>query len=215
MNLKHIKHTRRIGVAVLVGFALLVGGSVAIAQAQTSNAVYYACVDKNIGTLYALGTTQPTCKRGDSVIDWNQQGPQGSAGPMGPAGPEGPQGPQGPAGVSNYQVVRFTIPSGFYLYNYCQASVANCGGWEINSGALFTLHVDCPTGTTALGGGYANPGSNINDFPEPTYESYPAGSNGQLGSGWTVTWPNPPGSLGGNIGIANPITVYAICAHAN
>lgn len=88
----------------------------ATAYAQTG--VIYACVLSD-GTMRIVpaGTT---CKKNETGLNWNQQGPvgpqglagpQGTVGPQGSAGPQGPAGPQGSAGVSGYalHIQSFTI----------------------------------------------------------------------------------------------------------
>ena len=87
------------------------------AQAQTTEegVVYTGCYQKSSGMLRIIGDPIVGCKPNETMIQWNQVGPQGEPGPAGPTGsagpagatgpqgepgPVGPQGPQGPVGAS-------------------------------------------------------------------------------------------------------------------
>ena len=66
---------------------------------QAASETIHACVKPN-GTIYLVDATK-ACKKNETKVSWNMEGPkgdQGDPGPQGPAGPEGAQGPQGPAG---------------------------------------------------------------------------------------------------------------------
>ncbi|HKS68888.1 MAG TPA: hypothetical protein VJQ45_00605 [Ktedonobacterales bacterium] len=77
-----------------------------------------------------------------------------------------------------------------------------------------TVSADCPSGKTAIAGGYTLPTDQFNhQLFDPQYdqlvENAPVGSDGVGGDGWTVKWylginyyPNP----------SMPVTVYADCA---
>jgi hypothetical protein len=61
----------------------------------------FACADRQDGRLRAVQADQ-LCKKDESRLVWNVQGPAGPQGPEGPQGqigPEGPTGPQGPTGL--------------------------------------------------------------------------------------------------------------------
>jgi hypothetical protein len=69
---------------------------------RPSNAVINACVKKGSGVVRVVkaGTA---CRRRESPLSWNAQGPagpRGAAGATGPAGPAGATGPAGPKGDS-------------------------------------------------------------------------------------------------------------------
>jgi hypothetical protein len=66
-------------------------------------------------------------------------GPQGATGPKGATGPAGPQGAQGPAGPAG--------PSGISGWEY------RTQRQDVTGPAGARWHVDCPSGTKALGGG--------------------------------------------------------------
>jgi hypothetical protein len=70
---------------------------------------YTGCLTSSNGVLYRVQLgDEPLepCQPGDTVISWNQQGPQGEQGPRGGVGPVGPQGltgAQGPQGLTGPQ----------------------------------------------------------------------------------------------------------------
>jgi hypothetical protein len=133
---------------VAVAAAVLLGVTASIADAQTS--IIRACVTSKTGSVRIVSATD-TCKQGEVLLTWNQQGPTGSQGPEGPAGPAGatgatgpqgsagPQGatgPQGPVGATGSQGPagpegpRSDVYSAMYAFNelamLCPAST-NCG----------------------------------------------------------------------------------------
>lgn len=79
---------------VAVAVALGIGEQV-FAQGGT---LIRACV-KSDGEVQIIGPGD-TCKRNETLLTWNAQGPQGPGGPAGPIGPIGAQGPQGPEGAA-------------------------------------------------------------------------------------------------------------------
>ncbi|MBQ12278.1 MAG: hypothetical protein CMJ45_12115 [Planctomyces sp.] len=99
--------------AAITVLALIAGGIGASVNAHAPNDAntVHACVKKNGDVSILLGEWKKhkdnECKKKDTQLDWNIQGPQGdtgSAGPSGPvgpastvAGPTGPSGPEGPA----------------------------------------------------------------------------------------------------------------------
>ncbi len=70
------------------------------AQAQTTEeeTVYTGCYHKNSGMLRIIGDPIVGCKPNETMIQWNQVGPQGEPGPAGSQGPTGPAGPAGATG---------------------------------------------------------------------------------------------------------------------
>ena len=86
-------------------------------QAQQIN----ACVNKSDGTIRIVLSTD-SCKKSESPLSWNMQGPPGEEGNPGQAGPVGPAGPQGPAGPAGEPApLDVTV---------------NCGAGETVNGAL-------------------------------------------------------------------------------
>jgi hypothetical protein len=84
---------RMIGVAMM----MVLTASVSSALAQTGT--IRSCVTTKTGAIRIVSATD-TCKQGESLLPWNQQGPTGPEGPQGPAGAAGATGPQGPAGLA-------------------------------------------------------------------------------------------------------------------
>ena len=95
--------------AVVLTLTVTQGWKFAEAQFGGDNNVIRACVTTASGAVRVL-TDETKCRRGETLLSWNQRGPAGPqgipgpqgvpgpTGPGGPAGATGPQGPQGPAG---------------------------------------------------------------------------------------------------------------------
>ena len=78
-------HLRRHAIPYLVCGVVLVlglGGGYALAASKTKTIT--VCADKGTGVLHLKNHGR--CKRGQTRVTWNQQGPQGVQGPAGPAG---------------------------------------------------------------------------------------------------------------------------------
>ncbi len=88
----------------LVALPLALAAGVALAAqpgARPTSAVINACVNKKNGLVRVVAASRP-CKKGESGLAWNRQGPAGSRGPdgsNGSAGPAGPAGAKGDAGA--------------------------------------------------------------------------------------------------------------------
>lgn len=85
MLLRPLHHLRRNAIpylAVAVMMALAGGGG--YAMAATKSKTIAVCADKTTGVLHLK--THGRCKRGQTRVTWNQQGPQGVQGPAGQAG---------------------------------------------------------------------------------------------------------------------------------
>jgi hypothetical protein len=80
--------------ALLLVLAIGAGGGYAVAASRSKTIT--VCADKRTGVLHLK--TRGRCKRSQTRVTWNQQGPQGVQGATGPTGPQGPAGGQGPAG---------------------------------------------------------------------------------------------------------------------
>lgn len=72
---------------------LLIALGVTSAVAEDT-VTYYACVNDKNGSINIINEEE-TCKKNESRISWNEQGPKGDQGEIGPEGPAGPQGDQG------------------------------------------------------------------------------------------------------------------------
>src|SRR5215204_7418508 len=107
-NLTH--RSRRIIVFSAIGIMLL--SVIAYASIPGADGVIYGCYKKSGGTLRVIDKSVTNCAENETLLSWNQTGPQGPAGPQGPqgeqgaagpAGPAGPVGPEGPAGPAGPQ----------------------------------------------------------------------------------------------------------------
>ncbi len=70
-----------------------------VAAPQANAATIYACVKKN-GTARFV-TKKAKCKKKESKLSWNSEGPAGKNGLNGANGKDGAQGKEGPAGPAN------------------------------------------------------------------------------------------------------------------
>jgi hypothetical protein len=98
----HGFYTRVIGGAVVAVLAVAAVFGVSASTVNAQTATIRSCVTTKTGALRIIAATD-TCKNGEVLLTWNQQGPTGPEGPSGPAGPPGAtgqQGPQGPAGAT-------------------------------------------------------------------------------------------------------------------
>ena len=99
------------------------------ALADHDSNVIHACANAQ-GQVRIVGSASD-CFRSETVLQWNERGPQG---PPGLAGPLGPTGPAGPAGVSG--LVRVTNSASF------------------DAGEFGSVSVSCPSGAKVFGGGF-------------------------------------------------------------
>jgi hypothetical protein len=92
--------SRRLGFAtgVLSALAVLVLGVLAAAP-QAGAATLYACVNKRTGTARVF-TRRPNCRRNETRVSWNTQGPAGRNGANGKTGATGKTGPAGKNGAN-------------------------------------------------------------------------------------------------------------------
>jgi type VI secretion system secreted protein Hcp len=81
-----------IGVLVIASF---LGITNVLAEDNDTN--YYACVNKNSGTIKMV-KENTSCSNSEEKIIWNQVGTKGETGATGPAGPQGPKGDVGATG---------------------------------------------------------------------------------------------------------------------
>jgi hypothetical protein len=86
------RKTTIVSVALLLGVIAAAGGGYALAASKTKTIT--VCADKGAGVLHLKNHGK--CKRGQTRVTWNQQGPQGV---------QGPQGPQGAPAASAWGVV--------------------------------------------------------------------------------------------------------------
>ena len=163
------RKSRSFWAAVAVMTAAVVGGAIAFGAVGGGGAIN-GCYDKTNGNLRVLVPgAKNSCRRSESRISWNQQGPAGATGAVGPAGPGGPAGPQGPAG-----------PTG-------AAGANGNAGSAGPSGATGATGDTGPTGATGATGPAGPSGPT-----GPSGPSGPAGVGGALSSltyvTTTVSW---------------------------
>ncbi|MDA8296222.1 MAG: type VI secretion system tube protein Hcp [Actinomycetota bacterium] len=110
-----IRRLPRWAVAAGIGAVVIGGGTTTAAELAFASTpapqVLTAC--KSLAGFLRLVSSPSDCRRNETAVQWNIQGPTGPqgpvgpkgttgatgpAGPKGPAGPQGPVGPQGPAG---------------------------------------------------------------------------------------------------------------------
>ncbi len=83
--LAHMRRSAIPYVALLLVLVAGLGGGYALAASKTKSIT--VCADKKTGILHLK--TRGKCKRGQTRVTWNQQGPPGPGGVPGPAGPQG------------------------------------------------------------------------------------------------------------------------------
>jgi type VI secretion system secreted protein Hcp len=92
--------------ALAAAFVAAVAGAIAWAG-DGGPAAVHACVAEGSG-LVRVPAAGEACRRNETALDWNVQGPQGPAGPQGEPGEQGPAGPGGGgANEPNTRVVGF------------------------------------------------------------------------------------------------------------
>lgn len=162
-------------ILVAVAFAVL-GAGVATATIPDSSGTIHGCYKKSNGSLSVIDTGKgATCQVSEAAVSWSQQGVPGLPGPPGVQGQPGQQGSAGPDGVDDYSIVT------------AQATT---------SGGSATAVAACPTGSTAVGGGFDVPASaNVTPFED-------TGN----GDSWKVTFYGDDGVT---------FTTYAVCVGKN
>jgi hypothetical protein len=106
-------------------------------QGITSGGVIYACVrldrDRDEGRLVRLVAAGERCRRHETRIHWNVEGPAGPEGAPGPVGPEGPAGPageigpmglEGPSGVA--ALAGLSCAPGTFMRGFTTAGELDC-----------------------------------------------------------------------------------------
>jgi hypothetical protein len=91
------------GIIMLSVVALILLVTIAYASIPGSDGVIYGCYKKSGGSLRVIDRAVTNCAKDESLISWNQTGPEGPQGPAGPPGPQGLQGPVGPQGETGPQ----------------------------------------------------------------------------------------------------------------
>jgi hypothetical protein len=109
-------------VLAAVACALVAGGGYAFG-ASRSNSIH-GCIDNKTRVLHVQ---KARCRRGQTGIAWNREGP---------AGPQGPQGPQGPAAATAWAVIG-----------------TSSGNASVNSGRNISVRYDAIGEYTVTAGG--------------------------------------------------------------
>jgi hypothetical protein len=140
------KRKLAVAVASAVG-ALVAVAALAAATAPPSDGVIHACVHANGGWLRSVSA--PTkCRKRESTLSWNREGPAGPAGPSGPpgeqgaAGPAGPPGPPGPKGDPGAGLTRLEDLSGLA----CTTAEEEEGAVELDFAGDDTVLLRCVAG---------------------------------------------------------------------
>ena len=84
--------------AVALGIIVpVVGAASWVAASENPSPTIHACVQRDSGQVRIVSADEH-CRRAETALEWNTEGPAGPAGAAGPAGPAGGQGDTGPAG---------------------------------------------------------------------------------------------------------------------
>lgn len=157
------------------------------------------------GTGYAVGTRIDGrhIKKGsisrDKLSKKARASLKGQRGLPGATGPKGDPGATGAPGASGVQgsVGAPGTPGAAGGFDPSRISYVASAKIPVDPGATGYLHVDCPAGAKALGGGFSAPSGSV-------HGSYPTTS----GTGWSVSVSNPSTTTPLN-GV-----VYAVCGAA-
>ena len=91
--------------AVALGIIVpVVGAASWVAASESPSPTIHACVQRDSGQVRIIAANE-RCRRSESALDWNAEGPagpSGAAGGNGPAGPKGDPGPKGDTGSTGY-----------------------------------------------------------------------------------------------------------------
>lgn len=96
-----LRRPARVVAALGLGAAVVAGSTtvaIAASSSPSTSQVLTACAGR--GGWLRLVTSGTQCRRGETAVKWDVQGPVGTTGPTGPAGPTGATGPAGPPGAS-------------------------------------------------------------------------------------------------------------------
>jgi collagen triple helix repeat protein len=167
--------------AVALGVILpVVGAASWVAASENPTPTIHACVQRDSGQVRVVSANEQ-CRRAETALEWNAEGPAGptgAAGPAGPAGAPGDRGPAGPKGDSG--------PAG-------PAGADGFAGQAGAAGAQGDIGPAGPQGDTGPAGltGETGPAG-------PQGETGPAGPQGDTGS----TGPAGPAGAAGPPGIS-------------
>ena len=84
--------------AVALGIIVpVVGAASWVAASESPSPTIHACVQRDSGQVRIIAANE-RCRRSESALDWNAEGPAGPSGAAGGNGPAGPKGDPGPKG---------------------------------------------------------------------------------------------------------------------
>ena len=84
--------------AVALGIIVpVVGAASWVAASENPSPAIHACVHRETGQVRIVSAGDQ-CRRTETALEWNAEGPAGPAGEVGPAGSQGEIGPAGPKG---------------------------------------------------------------------------------------------------------------------
>jgi hypothetical protein len=112
---------RRAVVALVATGALLLAAFAVASQAEAST--LYACVKKS-GTARVF-TKKPKCKKGESKISWNAEGPAGKNGANGASGTNGTNGTSGTNGTNGAVAGYVVVQSGEVSFTQLESKESN------------------------------------------------------------------------------------------
>lgn len=207
-------------VGMVLGSTAILGGVAeadGIMHVPGADGIIHACYQGDDGRLRVIDPLLGhECKRDETMLQWNQAGPQGakgdtgaqglkgdtgSAGAQGPAGPTGATGPQGPTGPAGAQGPQG--PTGTNGISGYQQMTESITSFSLAPGTESVHVVSCPAGKQVLGGGFLSFGA---DGFLSNNSNGPA-SNTQ----WGVSVYNP----GANTVTVQTEVFYAVCANVS
>jgi hypothetical protein len=128
-----IRQTRSLLAGGAIGLSLGMIATLAYAAIPGTSGVISACVStagfKGQHLLTLLDVSQRSaCEQGQSLVTWNQTGPQGAKGDTGPQGPKGDTGTPGATHVIARSTTVSTFRDGEPLEVSCNAGEVGTGG---------------------------------------------------------------------------------------
>lgn len=196
------QRTRRALVPALVAALILAIGTTFVAYGDDPGDTYYACLTPggSLNQVVVNPDDPPTCPPNQTLISWNQTGPQGPQGLQGEKGDTGDTGEKGDTGDKGEKGdTGEQGPPGPASIIIRSANVV------IPPGEFREAAVPCESGEIATGGGYSRPFAESNRDVSVTQNR--AGTTFTVvPTGWYVFARNLDTSLDASV------TAYAMCA---
>lgn len=121
--------TTRRSLAILVAASTLLVSALSLASQADASAIY-ACVKKKSGTARFV-TKKAKCKKGESKISWNNEGPAGKPGANGATGATGAKGETGVKGETG------PPPTSLWAVVSAGAELSRGGGGAVSAAQPF------------------------------------------------------------------------------